>query len=139
MAVSRQAGAIPFRHTKGVPSFCLITTSSGGHWGFPKGIIEPGDTAEETALKEAGEEAGLHGKIVGSAVGSFQQQKWGITWTVEVFLMRVTKVDDVWDEQDVRERRWCDGAEALALVRGRLVEPVFLDARRQLDAMSGYE
>ena len=53
--------------------------------------------------------------------------------------MRVTKVDDVWDEKDVRERRWCGGAEALALVRGRLVEPVFLDAQRRLDAGTGYE
>ena len=132
MAASCQAGAIPFRRTDGDPSFCLITTSGGGHWGFPKGIIEPGDTAKKTALKEAREEAGLHGEIVGDRVGSFQQQKWGITWTVEVFLMHVIQVDDVWDEQAVRERRWCDGAQALALVRGRLVEPVFITAQKLL-------
>jgi len=67
----RQASAIPFRVRDGAVSFCVITTSSSGKWGFPKGIIEAGDSAPATALKEAREEAGLHGEIVGAPVGEF--------------------------------------------------------------------
>ncbi len=127
-----QAGAIPFRRRKGRLSFCLITTSDGSKWGFPKGIIEPGDTAERTALKETREEAGLRGEVVGNPVGSFEQTKWGTTFIVEMYLMKVSRVDDAWDEQGVRQRRWCDGDEAAELLEGRPVEPVFREARRRL-------
>src|SRR5688500_6320593 len=72
-----QAGAIPFRRGECRTEFCLITSSSGGRWGFPKGIIESGDTAQGTALQEAFEEAGLHGRIIGDALGSYRYEKWG--------------------------------------------------------------
>ena len=127
-----QAGAIPFRREAGRPSFCLITTSGGTRWGFPKGIIEPGDTARETALKETLEEAGLRGEVVGEPVGTFEQAKWGSTFTVEMYLMEVTGVEDVWDEQDVRQRRWCEPDEAAELIRNRPVTPAFVEARRRL-------
>lgn len=88
---SRQAAAIPFRRDGERLSFCLVTTSGGGKWTFPKGIIEPGATVRETALKEAFEEAGLHGTLVGDPIGSFEQTKWGDTFSVEVYLMDVTR------------------------------------------------
>ena len=132
-AVLRQAGAIPFRRLEGTLSFCLVTTSRGNKWGFPKGIIEPGDSPETTALKESREEAGLRGTIVGQSVGSFTQFKWGRDIVVAVYLMEVDQVDDEWDEQDVRRRRWCEAAEARALLRGRPVEGVFLGAVKALE------
>ena len=37
----------------------LIIRHLGGHWGFPKGHMDPGETEEETALREIREEVGL--------------------------------------------------------------------------------
>lgn len=130
--VCHQASVIPFRVRDGEISFCLITTSSGGKWTFPKGTIEPGDTGRQTALKEAFEEAGLHGDLIGEPVGSFQQTKWSTDFAVEVYLMDVTQVDEAWEEQDVRQRRWCDLETAVALLQGRPVADVFSEAIRQL-------
>ena len=74
-SVIQQASAIPYRHgAKGV-EFCLITATSGPHWGFPKGIIDPGETFIETALKEAHEEAGIHGHVVGEPLGTYDYNK----------------------------------------------------------------
>ena len=131
-----QAGAIPFRRTRGRVEFCLVTTSRGSKWGFPKGIIDPGETPHQTAHKEVREEAGLHGTILGGPVGSFQQTKWGATFAVRMFLMEVTRVDKGWDEQAVRRRRWCDEEEARSLVKERPVAPVFADACGILGALS---
>lgn len=36
---------------------CLV--SDGRHWGFPKGLVEPGETPEEAALREISEETGI--------------------------------------------------------------------------------
>ena len=130
--VPRQAAEIPFRQDGTEFSFCLVTTSDGGRWTFPKGIIEPGDTARDTALKEALEEAGLHGTLIGDPLGSFEQTKWGSTFSVQVYLMNVTAEDHTWDEAHLRQRRWCDREETLDLMQGRPVAPLFLESLRRL-------
>jgi len=118
-----QAGTIPYRFRRGRPEFCLITSIRKGAWGFPKGIIDPGETPEETALKESEEEAGLHGHIVGDPLGHYEYRKWGAALLVTVYLMQVTAVDDDWEEADVRLRRWCRAGKArAALQRSELRE-----------------
>jgi phosphohistidine phosphatase len=122
-----QASVIPYRHRDGGPEFCLITSIRKGRWGFPKGIIDPGETAEETALKEAEEEAGLYGRIEGGPLGGYEYYKWGTVLSVTVFLMHVTAAADDWDEADVRERDWFGVEEA----RGRIDR---VELRELLDA-----
>jgi 8-oxo-dGTP pyrophosphatase MutT (NUDIX family) len=107
-----QASAIPFRRQGNDWSFCLITSSRRGRWGFPKGIIEGEDTAEITALKEAHEEAGLRGRICGEALGEYRYQKWGTDLDVRVFLMEVEFVDEEWPEAAIRQREWLNAKEA---------------------------
>jgi phosphohistidine phosphatase len=111
-----QACAVPFRLRGNDLSFCLITTLKKKRWIFPKGIVDPGETREETALKEALEEAGLRGRIVGEPLGSYQDGKWNARLDVTVLLMAVDRVEDCWQEATVRARRWAGPAEALQLV-----------------------
>src|SRR5207247_418978 len=51
-----QAAAIPFRRVDGQLAICLIRKLTLP-WGIPKGRVEPGETPEQTALREALEEA----------------------------------------------------------------------------------
>lgn len=134
---ARQAGVIPFMRQGNATTFCLITTSSGRRWTIPKGIIEPRASAHETALKEAVEEAGLHGELIGGPFGSFSQEKWGLRFTVDVYLMQVARADAAWAEAGVRRRRWCDAETAIALVRNRPVADVFRRAVEWLDRTAG--
>lgn len=122
-----QASAVPYRFRDGQPEFCLITSTRSGKWGFPKGIIDPGETAEETAAKEAEEEAGLHGRIVGEPIGRYQYSKWSTTLRVTVYLMEVDGVDDDWEEADLRQRVW-RGAEAAQAAISRPALRRLLDA-----------
>ncbi len=108
----RQGCAIPYRVRGGKLEFCLITSIRKGHWSFPKGVVDPGETPAETALKEAHEEAGLLGRIEGKALGKYTYGKWGTKLLVTVFLMRVTRTEQRWLEEDARQRRWCDAEEA---------------------------
>ncbi len=102
----QQASAIPFRSGDDGPEVCLITSQRSGAWGFPKGVIDPGETTAQAALKEAFEEAGLHGEIVGPALGRYRYEKWGQQLEVEVLLMAVDTCDAQWSEQHLRKRRW---------------------------------
>lgn len=123
----QQASAVPYRKRDGRVEFCLITSSRKRRWGFPKGIIDPGETPRETALKEALEEAGLHGRLEGDPLGQYQYRKWGTTLSVTCFLMEVTAAEDNWEEADVRQRRWRTAEKARKLLdRDPLLE--LLDA-----------
>jgi len=53
------AGAVVFR-IKREPLFLLLHYPDG-HWGFPKGHVEEGETLLEAAQREIGEETGISG------------------------------------------------------------------------------
>ena len=98
----RQAAALPFRRGR----VCLITSRNGRRWIIPKGWIEAGQTAGESALQEAWEEAGLTGALDGEPIGSYLYEKDGKTHHVVVFIMRVTTVAQDWPEREMRQRSW---------------------------------
>lgn len=52
------AGGVVVRVADGRPLFLLIRDSYR-NWGFPKGHLEPGETAADAAMREVGEETGL--------------------------------------------------------------------------------
>src|SRR5271155_4049439 len=91
----RQAAAIPIRSQR----ICLVLSRSGKRWVIPKGRIERGQTAGETALQEAWEEAGLIGRLCRQPVGSYHYQKCGRTFHVTVFFMEVTEAADNYPEE----------------------------------------
>lgn len=101
-ALVHQAAAIPVRAGR----VCLVTSRSGKRWVIPKGCLEPGKTAGQTALLEAWEEAGLVGRLLHEPVGSYVYRKTGKTFHVTVFLMQVTQVADDWPEATQRRRCW---------------------------------
>jgi 8-oxo-dGTP pyrophosphatase MutT (NUDIX family) len=107
-----QACVVPFRRCGDAFEFCLITSLKKKRWIFPKGIVDPGETLHETALKEALEEAGLRGRIVGPPLGTYQEAKWGATLNVTVLLMEVTRCERHWHEADLRQRRWVRASSA---------------------------
>src|SRR5688572_2219239 len=94
----RQAAVIPIRSGQ----VCLVLSSNGKRWVIPKGCIELGQTAGETALQEAWEEAGLVGVLQPEPVGAYVYEKSGSRYRVTVFRMHVTAVADDWPEKDWR-------------------------------------
>jgi 8-oxo-dGTP pyrophosphatase MutT (NUDIX family) len=109
-----QAASIPIHAGR----VCLIRSSDRKRWVLPKGHIEPGMTAEESALQEAWEEAGLIGLLQPEPVGSYDYEKYGQTYRVTVFLMDVTEILQQWPECDRRARCWL----APELAVGRIAE-----------------
>lgn len=109
-----QAGVIPFvEDPSGALKVLLIRRRHKRKWGIPKGLIEPADTAAQTARIEALEEAGVEGTLSPEPVGEFEYAKWGGICRVAVFLMRVRFESDEYPESQIRQRRWFDLTDAL--------------------------
>jgi 8-oxo-dGTP pyrophosphatase MutT (NUDIX family) len=53
------AGGVVFRRNPVGAIHFLLIRDSYGHWGFPKGHVESGESAEEAAARETEEETGL--------------------------------------------------------------------------------
>jgi phosphohistidine phosphatase len=115
--VFAQAGAIPYRFRGDVLEVLLISTSSGKHLTIPKGLIDPGFSATQTALQEAYEEAGIKGDLLAPPIGTYRFKKWGGTCEVIVFAMSVTLLADRWPEASMRRRLWVDYRQAARQVK----------------------
>jgi 8-oxo-dGTP pyrophosphatase MutT (NUDIX family) len=133
MSSRDQAAVIAFRHNGEVIEICLIRNKGGKKWKIPKGFVDPGETAQQAALKEAWEEAGLLGRLVGEAVGSYEYEKWNLDLTVAVFLMEVKAIDDDWEESRVRERSWAPLDEAFTRLKKHPVKSLLSDAAARLE------
>ncbi|MCI0379452.1 MAG: NUDIX hydrolase [Gemmataceae bacterium] len=118
----RQAAALPLRNGR----VCLVTSSNGKRWVIPKGLIEPGQTAGETALQEAWEEAGLVGVLQAEPIGSYVYEKWCGKCHVTVFVMHVTEIAQAWPERDLRQRVWLGPMGAIE----RIEDPGLVDLVR---------
>ena len=59
MTYEKSCGAIVYRKHHGNLEILLIKHVNSGHWSFPKGHVEEGETEIETALREIKEETGI--------------------------------------------------------------------------------
>lgn len=59
------SGGVIFRMTNANdPEIVLVAVKEGKVWSLPKGIVERGEEASETAVREVREETGLSGRIM---------------------------------------------------------------------------
>jgi 8-oxo-dGTP pyrophosphatase MutT (NUDIX family) len=108
----RQAGGVVVRRKGRGVRVLLIRSSDGTRWLFPKGHIEAGESARQTAAREVREEAGVVGEVK-QFLGR-QRFKRG-SRTVEVSYYLVSYEGDAAASED-REMRWCRPADAARLL-----------------------
>jgi len=113
----KQSSVIPYRIRDGKVEILLITSSNRQRWITPKGWIELFMSSAESAAKEAREEAGILGCVKEPAIDTYQDNKWGITYSVEVFLMQVETVLEKWAEASKRQRKWYSLSQASKQVK----------------------
>jgi 8-oxo-dGTP pyrophosphatase MutT (NUDIX family) len=98
MPIEKSAGAVIFRREKG-KIYYLLLHYEAGHWGFPKGHIEKGETIEETARREIEEETGIReiNFITGFRewIKYFYKSKKGNVMKIVTYLLAETKQKEV--------------------------------------------
>jgi len=121
-AVATSAGGIVIRFVDGAPELVVgkrRRERDGVTWTLPKGTPHAGESTEETAIREVGEESGLEVRIIRrfeSIEYSFVQGRTRIFKTVHYFLMVPTGGDLVRHDHEFDEVRWLRFAEAPAML-----------------------
>jgi 8-oxo-dGTP pyrophosphatase MutT (NUDIX family) len=112
-----------------------------GVWALPKGLIDPGESAAETALREVGEETGLTGRLeqkLGDVRYVYTRGGERIFKVVSFFLLRWSggRIGELpaGMELEVAEARWLPLDEAPRLLAYGGERDM---ARRAIEALSG--
>ncbi|MBI3109572.1 NUDIX hydrolase [Candidatus Daviesbacteria bacterium] len=107
------AGGIVFNKAGQV---LLTKHSRNHHWSFPKGLIDPGQTSEQAALREVKEEGGVEAKIldkVGYSKYVYTLNREKIFKIVTYFLMKYVSGSPEDHDWEMEEAGWYEVEEAL--------------------------
>lgn len=131
------AGGIVFRrNSKGEVEILLIQDHKD-RWTIPKGHIEEGETAQEAARREIGEEAGLHDIDMLGWLGKihFRYRRIDklVLITQQVYLMRVkTSGNEIQKEEWMNGIKWFSFNEALDLIEYEDIGKLMLLAMKRI-------
>ncbi len=86
-----QAGGVAFRGRGPDLELLLVRSKKNPSiWVFPKGHIEPGETAPAAALRETREEAGVDGELIGPVGDPLEFDSGSEPVRVQYYLIRAT-------------------------------------------------
>jgi 8-oxo-dGTP pyrophosphatase MutT (NUDIX family) len=121
-STATSAGGIVIRYTSGQPWLVVGSRRrerDSRTWTLPKGTPNPGESREETALREVEEETGLEVRITGRLDDieySFVQSGTRIHKTVHYFLMEPVGGDLANHDREFDEVRWISFEAAASML-----------------------
>ena len=122
--IVRAAGGVVRRVGPKGLEVLLVHRPAYDDWTFPKGKAAPGETDEETAVREVEEETGLHCLLGRELPSSRYRDKHGRDKLVRYWTMAIASAGDFEPGDEVDERRWVPqerAAAALSYERDREV------------------
>ena len=130
------AGGVVYRITKsGELQVCLFQDVRD-RWTIPKGHVEPGETAQETAIREIGEEVGLHDITpvcwLGKVNFRYRRESTLVMMNMQTYLFKAGKNDKPKKEKWMRDVKWFDFDEAIELVEYEDIGKLILLARNRI-------
>lgn len=116
----RSAGGVVVRAGAHGPEIALISVGAPPRWQLPKGLIEPGEAPETTALREVREETGIEGELVAPlepieywyVATARDGSRVRIHKQVHFFLLRAVGGSVSDHDHEVHEARWTALADA---------------------------
>ena len=113
------AGGVVYRYAKKTGEVeILLIQDAKNRWTIPKGHIEEGETAKQTAEREVGEETGLQQMEVQNWLGKihfrYRRMNSLVLMTTEIFLIKgLGDTDSLKPEDWMNGIAWMPAAEAL--------------------------
>lgn len=118
MKTEKSCGAVVFRTKNSRTQILLIRHVNGGHWAFPKGHVEKGETEEQTALREILEETGLSVTLDNRyrQVVSYSPKKDVIKDVVYFVAYAQPDSETVAQEAEISQIKWVDADKSVEYV-----------------------
>lgn len=134
MIREKSCGALVYRRKQEQYELLLIKHRGGGHWSFPKGHVESGETELETALREISEETGLAVHLHDGFRQSVEYCPKPHVRKEVIYFLGYPAADDTVcrQEEEVSEYQWCPLEQADDFVTFKNDKKLIAEARRFL-------
>jgi len=136
------AGCVVYRNREGVTEVALIQPKDRDAWALPKGLIEPGETPENAAQREAREETGLSGTIEGkiNTITYSYTAKWEnpparVFKIVTFYLLQFTHGDPMKHDREVERVEWFPIDEAIRQASYKQEKDILRKAKQLLSGV----
>lgn len=107
------SGGVAFRRTPSGVEVAIVAVGHPVRWQLPKGIVDPGETPEMTAVREVREEAGIDTRLIAPIntieywyVGTSGGQRVRFHKFVHFFLLEYQAGEVGNHDHEVHEARW---------------------------------
>ena len=136
------AGGVAFRRVGSSLELAIVSVKPSLRWQLPKGIVDPGETFEATAVREVREEAGVETdvlRLIETVQYWYQRVQYGkrIRYHKYVhFYLLQYRAGDVRDhDHEIAESRWVSFEQAIEMLEFKSERGVVEKARAMIDAM----
>jgi 8-oxo-dGTP pyrophosphatase MutT (NUDIX family) len=136
------AGGVAFRWKDSEPEMVIVSVKPKLRWQLPKGIVDPGESPETTAVREVKEEGGVDAErlaLIETIEYWYRSVKNGkpvrFHKFVHFYLMKYLDGDTSNHDQEVEESRWVSFDEAVELLKFKSEREVAEKAREMIEAM----
>ncbi len=132
------AGGIVWRRGKKSGKIeILLIQDLRDRWTIPKGHIEEGETAQQTARREIGEEAGLHQLAIQGWLGKihfrYRRVEKLVLMTTQIYLVKAQGDTDAIQKEDImNDIKWFDFHDALEVVEYEDIGKLMLLAMKKI-------
>ena len=136
------AGGVAFRRSDSKPEVAIVSVKPKLRWQLPKGIVDPGESPQVTAVREVREEAGVAAdliKLIETIEYWYRSVKNGQPVRyhkfVHFYLMQYRSGEVSDHDHEVEEARWVSFEEALEILDFKSEREVVEKAREMIEEM----
>lgn len=134
MNFEESCGAVIYRISGEVLEFLAVKSKTNGHWGFPKGHVEKGETEKETAKREVIEETGLRITILDEFRTEVQYKLTDNILKKVIYFIGITSDHSVSIQQEeIEEFRWQNFTDMFDLLTFETDKNVLMKVRNFLN------
>lgn len=134
MNFEESCGAVIYRISGEVLEFLAVKSKTNGHWGFPKGHVEKGETEKETAKREVIEETGLRITILDEFRTEVQYKLTdNILKKVTYFIGITSDYSVSIQQEEIEEFRWQNFTDMFDLLTFETDKNVLMKVRNFLN------
>ena len=137
------SGGVAFRWRGPEPEIAIVSVKPKLRWQLPKGIVDPGESPQMTAVREVREEAGIETeliRLVETIEYWYRSVKYGKPVRyhkfVHFYLLEYKSGDVADHDHEVEESRWVSIDEALEMLEFKGERDVVEKAREILKEMT---
>lgn len=133
------AGGVAFRRVNSKVEVAIVSVKPSLRWQLPKGIVDPGETPEVTAVREVREEAGIETELLEllqTVEYWYQRVQYGqrirFHKYVHFYLLKYTAGDVKDHDHEIAEARWVSLEEAVEMLAFKSERDVVEKARQRI-------